>query len=127
MAVEYHIDTEARLLIARFSGEFTVGDVIRLRSLGRQDPRLQAGFSTIDDVTGVTEISMSQDDLARLAQQSVVQPGVRRALVAKTDLQFGMARMYQTFSEFSGQSFQVFRDIEAARAWLTGAADPLAD
>jgi hypothetical protein len=39
-------------------------------------------------------------------------------VVANSDASFGMARMYAIASENQGQTIEVFRDINAAKAWL---------
>ncbi len=48
----------------------------------------------------------------------------RVAVVAPADLSFGLARMYQVFSDNVPWEFVVFRDADAARAWL-GISDVL--
>ena len=45
---------------------------------------------------------------------------VKIAYVVNTDLSFGMARMYESFSEIAelAQSIQIFRNIDDAKIWL---------
>jgi hypothetical protein len=45
-------------------------------------------------------------------------PGVRRAFVASADTAFGLARMFALRAESMGQTIHVFRDRDAAEAWL---------
>lgn len=40
------------------------------------------------------------------------------------DLDYGIARMFQTYGELAGASIGVFRDWEAARTWLGAGASP---
>jgi hypothetical protein len=48
--------------------------------------------------------------------------GGKRAIVAPTDLQFGIARMYETFTEVYKHSVphKVFRSKDEAMEWLLG-------
>jgi hypothetical protein len=56
--------------------------------------------------------------MARLANTSILAPEVRRAFVAATTLQYGMARMFTTMSDQRNHVTQVFRDLDDAEAWL---------
>lgn len=47
--------------------------------------------------------------------------GHRLAIVVKSMAQFGMGRMYTIYHEFQGGEAAVFRELEPAMAWLTGA------
>jgi hypothetical protein len=40
------------------------------------------------------------------------------AVVADTDVFYGMARMYQLLAEFDGIAVGVFRDVAEAERWL---------
>lgn len=46
---------------------------------------------------------------------------LRGALVTGSDLNFGLARMYEQLqSVYQGQNLRVFRDLEPAERWLRG-------
>jgi len=45
-------------------------------------------------------------------------PGMLMAIVAPSDLQFGMSRMWQTLADKTGWESQIFRQTEEAEAWL---------
>lgn len=48
------------------------------------------------------------------------QPGKgKTAVVVRRDFHFGLARMYEVFSSDLPVEFVVFRDLEAATAWVT--------
>jgi hypothetical protein len=42
------------------------------------------------------------------------------AIVAPTDVVFGLARMFQMMSEGRGNHIEVFRGMDDALAWLAG-------
>ena len=122
MAVSYEIFPDKQLIISHLEGELTEHDIISLRAQVMQDELFNPAYHVIDDVTGVTRLSIDMDKLQALSKNSLVQSHIRRALVARTDYQYGMARVYRAFSEASGHEFQVFRSIEEAMAWISKAA-----
>ena len=74
------------------------------------------------DHRGVREAPESTDDLREAAAFSNevrdLFAGGRVAIVVSSDLDFGLARMFQVFAEGSGIDHEVFRDRDAARDWL---------
>ncbi len=118
MAIDYQIFPEKQLIVSYYSGFITLDDIVNLRKRVFADPRFNPNLHSIDDLTGVTDVNLDFDRLRGLSTGSLIRQGIRRALVAKTDLQFGMARMYQTVSEWEGQNFFVFHDIADAMSWV---------
>lgn len=118
MTVSYEIFPSQRLIITYLSGIITEEDFIQLREMVLADPQFHPDFSFIDDITGTTDLDIGNDRLYSIAQQTVANPGIRRALVAENNYQYGMARMYKVFSENAGQNFQVFRTLEEAVDWV---------
>jgi hypothetical protein len=118
MSLSYTIDANRRLIIVRAAGVLTEGDVTRLRERIRVDPAFDAHHDQLFDVRDVEDIALSKEGMARLADTSILTPEVRRAFVAATTLQYGMARMFTTLSEQRNHVTQVFRQIEDAEAWL---------
>ncbi|MFC1884548.1 hypothetical protein ACFL2O_07245 [Thermodesulfobacteriota bacterium] len=60
-------------------------------------------------------------ELARLIKRKAdLRQGGKTALVFKRDLEFGLGRMFEVFSELEDLSFEFmsFRSIEEAREWL---------
>ena len=59
------------------------------------------------------------DDIAQLRIENKVQMGKgKTAIVASTDLDFGMVRMFQAKSTGTPRSLMVFRTLDEAREWL---------
>ena len=69
-------------------------------------------------MTELREIQISPLKVREAARDQFFSPGVRRAVVAHSDVAFGMARMYAIASEGMGQTIGVFREFSAAKAWL---------
>ncbi|MBN1866607.1 hypothetical protein JW916_04885 [Candidatus Sumerlaeota bacterium] len=78
----------------------------------------------IVDRTGCTEYRVSPEDVQRIAAQdreaAKTNPNIAVAFVSKTELQFGMSRMWQAYADSAGFASQVFRDRKSADAWLRG-------
>jgi hypothetical protein len=58
------------------------------------------------------------DVLGRPIRATLSGRGIRRAVVANSEAAFGMARMYAIASENTGQTIEVFRDMDAAESCL---------
>jgi len=84
----------------------------------RNDPEFRPDFRQLVDMSDLTEIKVGSGLIMNASRNQFFSPGVRRALVATSDAAFGMARMYAIASENAGQTIEVFRDINAAEAWL---------
>jgi len=70
------------------------------------------------------KIAMHFDDMARVRSfiEAHYDPSWTHqftALVVDQDVQYGMARMYDIMTERIPTELEVFRDIDAARGWLT--------
>ncbi|MCR9261789.1 MAG: hypothetical protein NXH95_18890 [Pseudomonadaceae bacterium] len=65
-------------------------------------------------------IDLEADDLRRVASHvsQLSLPKARAAIVASEDLAYGLIRMYLAFLDIEGVSVRVFREEEAAVAWL---------
>ena len=84
----------------------------------RNDPQFRSDFRQLVDMRELTEIRVGSGVIRDASRNQFFEPGVRRAVVANSDASFGMARMYAIASENSGQTIEVFRDMDAAKAWL---------
>jgi hypothetical protein len=118
MSLSYTIDAKRRLIIVRAGGVLTEGDVTRAREQLRGDPGFDREFDQLFDARDVEDIALSKEGMARLADTSILAPAVRRAFVAATTLQYGMARMFTSVSEQRQHVTQVFRRLDEAESWL---------
>jgi hypothetical protein len=122
--VNYSIDTHIPLVYTVFSGDVNNADVIEhLRSL-LADPRFDSSMPELVDLRGVTSVSASSEMIPASARWPLHSSYARRAVVAPTDLLYGLARMYQSYRDDTGQAqLQIFRTIPPALEWL-GLAEP---
>jgi hypothetical protein len=110
---EYRIDHAARVVVVTYSGVVTNEDFL----LGQQDyGALDAGYAFLVDLSNTTDFSVGTDDLRRLAARFT--PERRRvcAVVAPSDVAFGLSRMIEVFAQ--NPRFSVFRSEPEAREWL---------
>jgi hypothetical protein len=118
MSLSYTIDAKRRLIIVRACGVLTEADVTRAREQLGGDPGFDREFDQLFDARDVEDIALSKEGMARLADTSILAPAVRRAFVAATTLQYGMARMFTAVSEQRQHVTEVFRELEDAESWL---------
>jgi len=119
VAIHYVHDRVQDRLITTAEGLVTFDDLTahldmeeHNRDLGRAE--------LIDARTATTNVTASQ--VRRLAQRAADMlaraPLGPTAVVTTNDVAFGMARMYSVFAGSAGAIVEVFRDVEAAKAWL---------
>lgn len=118
MPVDYKISADQHLVIVRYFGNLKLDEIMAARLKGATDPDFDPTYNVIDDISEVTASDIDYEMVRKITQQSVVQQGVRRALIAVTDLQRGMANMYKVLSESAGHRFEVFNDFEEGMNWV---------
>ena len=124
MPATYAIDTEQKLVLSRISGAPTEDEILDHGKRLRADPCFQPDFRQLLDMSELDEIRISTQKVRQAARDQFFSPGARRALVAHSNAQFGMARMYAIASEGEGQTIEVFREFCSAKAWLGVKEDP---
>jgi hypothetical protein len=118
MGMRYLIDPVRRLVRVRAWGTITTADLQDFTSRLMADSQFNGDFSSLTDLSEATGVSVDQGELKATAWMQLYNPGVRRAIVAPSDLMFGMGRMYATHAEREGQDVRVFRTLAEAEAWL---------
>ena len=118
MPISYDIDKKQRLVTSRLWEVVTNDEVDDHNRRLRTDPDFDPGYRQLIDLSGITEIRITTPKVTAAAQDQYFTPGTRRAFVALTDATFGMARMFATRAEASGQTVEVFRDRKKAEEWL---------
>ncbi len=125
MPIEYRIDHEQRLVIAKGHGVLTLKDI-----LGYQEDvwsRLElSGYNELIDMSCVEHIASPSiegvRDLAKFSARMDTDVLVSRfAIVAPSDLAFGLGRMYEAYrslNERSTKQVGVFRSLDEALAFL---------
>ncbi len=118
MPAEYELDLALGLVRTKEWGVLTDDDLHELYERIRSDPAFDPSFRQLCDLREVTQITTTAEALRSLAQSHVFSPGSRRAFVVGRAVDFGLARMYQAYSEVEGQTVEVFREMDEAKVWL---------
>lgn len=124
MPIAWRVDHVARVVIAVASGKVADADLIAYQREAWSEPGV-AGYDELLDVTRVQQPEVHRDglrDAATLAaQMDDTRLSGRFAIVAESDVAYGLARMYQSYRELdrrSVRSVSVFRTMKEALDFL---------
>lgn len=125
MAISYRFEGE--FLFTTIAGETGYEDVKTYLDELMEDPRFRPGMPGLIDCRGVKSL-FSIMDLRRTAADARRRPELqvpgRAAVLASSNLVYGLLRMYEVFNEGNPAEIRVFRKPEEAMAWLKGGAAP---
>ncbi len=121
MPVVYQIDARKRWLEAKLSGQVSISELSdHLRQLFA-DPDYSDDLNGLIDCRELINV-MSVNELRGLADMQVDRPGPpwrsRRAVVVSSPAHYGTARVFMLFAEAGPVQYNVFYNLENARAWL---------
>ena len=118
MPTRYVIDVAERLVSTTFSGIVSLEDVVQHIASLRSDPKFEAGFSEIVDLSDALDVRLGYEDFKHLAELDPFSKISKRAFVIpSSNVVFGVTRMYQLLQN-DDPRIQIFRDPESARQWL---------
>ena len=118
MPAKHEIDPVLRLVRTCEWGELSDEDLRGLYDRIRADPAFDPSFRELCDLRSVTQITTSVETLRFLAQSRIFLAAARRAFVVGREVDFGLARLFQAYSEAEGGTVEVFRNMPDAEAWL---------
>ena len=121
MPVTYSIDVTGKLIRTTCSGAVTFAEVLdHFQSLGA-DPACSGRLDVLLDLSETTTLPETH----QLQSLGVALGMIRRkaqfgdcAIVARSDVLFGMMRMFAVFAEKHFREIQVFRVVAEADSWL---------
>jgi hypothetical protein len=123
MGIRYRVEEELGLVMAAVEGRITDADVLAYAERRLDDPDRLRAFDEVMDLRAIAEDStVTNRGVRQLAQfwgdRSSEIGGGRLAVIAPSDVSFGMSRMYQILRDGGPDSIQVFRDPIDAFCWL---------
>ena len=118
MGWKYEIDTVRRAIFSIHEGVVNDEDLLERQRIVAADPDFDPSLSQLADFSGATEILVSSEGVRALAEANLYSPESKRAFVAPSDLQYGIARMFQILRDDRPETIQIFRTREEAVAWL---------
>ena len=126
MPITYEIDEQSALLLAKGVGSITEADVTGFVDALLADPGYARATGSLVDFTEAT-FAVPSDRVAALAhlhrELLARSRSSRVAVVARGDLNYGLARMYAQHRSVSGPEVVPFRDEASAREWLRGGGE----
>jgi hypothetical protein len=121
MPISYRIVGD--FVVTTVEGASTLAEVLAYQAALRSDPGYRPGMPNLIDCRRVTAL-LSSDDLRAIAREARRHPNsgvrARTALLGRSDVVFGVLRMYEAFTEGSSAAARAFRNEAEALAWLHG-------
>ena len=120
MPFSYVVHKEYRLIVSIGSDCVTFSEIKTRQDQTKTDPDFNPEFNQIVDLRGVTHFDMSSEQAKALARRMIFATTSKRAFVAVSPAIFGVARMWEIFTEMSDHpsEIRVFYDLPAALTWL---------
>ena len=123
MPVTYRIDRELGRILTRCTGETTLREVLAHFEELEMDPDCPPHADVLLDLSSITNLpNVGQIRAAadRAGDTSKKVGFGSCAIVVGSEAWFGMARVFETFTERHFKRSSVFRSREAAEVWLDG-------
>jgi hypothetical protein len=109
------------IVFTTMEATLSLGDVRVYLAAVLADPAYHAGMPSLVDCRQVTAL-LSPADLrtiaAEIANITTAPVAGRCAVLAASDVVFGLVRMYEAYSEGAPVEVRAFRDYDEAMAWL---------
>lgn len=121
MSISHHVRPDGILVVERF-GSLDISEENAALQERLKDAEVVPGMKVLVDSRGVVEGDTCEvvQHLAAVARATAARLECGAlALVVKSDVEYGMARMYMALTEISHPNTQVFRDYEEALSWLS--------
>lgn len=120
MPISYSFDRARGQVSTTVSGTVTTDDILSHFEAARREQVLQV--PELIDLRTVTPPFLSAAEIWRVAEEVrdalSYQPYARRAIIAESDVVYGLARMFSTLVS-DLLPMRVFRDESAAEGWLS--------
>lgn len=119
---------EHKLVISKYQGIVSDDEFKANYENMYADPEWRPEYSELADIreANIAKITSTAIQWVSKLTESFIKdknPSYRTAVVVPNDHNFGMARMYQTYSDESNEELRIFREIDTALEWLGIAPD----
>ena len=119
MPTFFKIYKERRLVMSVISGVVTMADALAHRQNLWKHPDFEPSFAQLVDLSNVTKIEFSREDVEAFAEDTIFSLNSRRAALATCDITFRLARMFEMHREAKGEErLRVFRNLDDALDWV---------
>lgn len=120
--MSFETATEETLILVRVTDPWSIDELMAFHSDLLADTSLETAPYVLMEWGRARALTVAEIDqwVNCLSTMRHLRP-VRQAIVVSSDLQYGMGRIAQARMEFRGVPLMVFRDVDAAKAWLVAA------
>jgi hypothetical protein len=119
MPISTRTDSVKRRVYCTGYGILTSDEVNEHMDVLVRDPEFEGTFSQLVDFRDVTEVRLTHDEIFELAKRQVFSDTSKRAFVMANPMQFGLARMFQSYRAAKGErGIRIFTNAEDAVTWL---------
>ena len=121
MNTELHYDSSMNLMTQTLHGLCSIHNLAEVFDV-MEKYGLKPGLKILADITDADLIDTNYDSVLflenRLDEFLDKYLPIRKAIIVESELEFGIARMYEMLAEKDGFDVQVFRDKSEAMNWL---------
>jgi hypothetical protein len=119
----YSIDSAARVVSARASGELSFSAIVSYASRLRGDRSFNPAFSEIVDLRAVVSVSLNAREVMTLANDiDPFSANSKRAFVVRNQDQVNAAHLHRILRPQT-KTIRVFHSIEEAREWVNATSE----
>ncbi len=123
MPMTFTIDPTRKVVFTTVSDDLTEQDVREYQEGLLRDPLFNPEYSQLMDATTLKTVRLTSLSTDRLIRTRPFKRSARCAVIAESDLAFGISRMIELHCEEQGIPFRGFRKRPEAEAWLFRTAD----
>jgi hypothetical protein len=119
MSLTFRVDKPGGVIRSHGTGVLTTADLLQYFAETRADPDYESSMHRVMDLREVTQLPSSDDirSLAAFARSRAPVETARMAIIASSDLAFGVSMMFKAFVGY-GERLVVVRDEAEAVDWL---------
>ena len=122
MPITFSYDDHRRIIVTNLSGKVTDDELVEYYDELYRNERFLNGANELLTTEGLLEIDVHTNTMMHVTQLtrelSARLPGKKIALVPRTQLEYGYARMYELLTDGSGWDRRLFESVDEAVAWL---------
>ena len=121
--MDIRIDEVKNIAYIKFTGKASSKDILEAFDKAVFSERYQKGMGRLWDFTEIDLALLDSEVIPEMARYSLKFPGgirdVKVAFVVRTSLEYGLTRMFQTYSEMYAKSqVRIFDSIDKAEMWM---------
>ncbi len=122
MPLKYKIIPELKIVYVRGTEKVTTDDIMTEGARMFAENEWANGFNILCDYREITDFNLKTEDIEKIVDQDknneLLFDKSKCAIVAGSDLIFGISRMWEILSEDNKIMTMIFRNIEDALKWL---------